>query len=140
MLYIVTGDVQCGKTHWLTGLVNELAEKGAHYCGVLAPGKWDHDGKKFVKRGFNNLLLPSLEVVEIAIRADFKDDKCQKFFNPYNTKKWLFDDDGINRVNTHFKYIYDEVMQKKNFDKYSGLIYVVDELGPIELENNSGIT
>lgn len=40
MLFVLTGDIQMGKTRWLSALVEEAAGKGAVCCGVLSPGDW----------------------------------------------------------------------------------------------------
>ena len=40
MLFVLTGDVQIGKTRWLTSLVDELRHAGVGSEGVLAPGVW----------------------------------------------------------------------------------------------------
>ncbi len=38
MLFVLTGDVQTGKTRWLHDLVEEIASRGVLCEGVLAPG------------------------------------------------------------------------------------------------------
>lgn len=38
MLFLLTGEVQIGKTRWLESLVTELADCGVSCVGVLAPG------------------------------------------------------------------------------------------------------
>ena len=40
MLFILTGDVQTGKTRWLESLIDSLNENGISAQGVLAPGVW----------------------------------------------------------------------------------------------------
>lgn len=40
MLFVLTGDIQTGKTRWLQSLTAELAAAGVACCGVLAPGVW----------------------------------------------------------------------------------------------------
>ena len=40
MLFVLTGDIQTGKTRWLQALVDELSQRGVSVCGVLAPGVW----------------------------------------------------------------------------------------------------
>ena len=72
MLFILTGDVQSGKTRWLERLVAELAADGVESRGVLAPGVWrlradgDDGGPRplgsgegaYEKLGIDNVLLP----------------------------------------------------------------------------------
>ena len=40
MLFLLTGDVQIGKTRWLEGLIAALADAGVGADGVVAPGQW----------------------------------------------------------------------------------------------------
>ena len=40
MLFLLTGDVQIGKTRWLERLAAELSGDGVQVAGVLAPGVW----------------------------------------------------------------------------------------------------
>ena len=75
MLFILTGDVQSGKTRWLERLVAELAADGVESRGVLAPGVWrpradgDDGGPRplgsgegaYEKLGIDNVLLPQGE-------------------------------------------------------------------------------
>ncbi len=40
MLFILTGDIQTGKTRWLEALIDELNQQGVVTDGVVAPGVW----------------------------------------------------------------------------------------------------
>lgn len=40
MLFVLTGDVQIGKTRWLERLVSDLEERRVISYGVIAPGIW----------------------------------------------------------------------------------------------------
>ncbi|MFR8830425.1 MAG: hypothetical protein ACLVHC_03640, partial [Eggerthella lenta] len=70
MLFLLTGDVQIGKTRWLERLAAELSGDGVQVAGVLAPGVWrvrePHEvpGERglagegrFEKLGIDNVLL-----------------------------------------------------------------------------------
>ena len=84
MLFILTGDVQSGKTRWLERLVAELAADGVESRGVLAPGVWrpradgDDGGLRppgsgegaYEKLGIDNVLLPQGERLRFARRRD----------------------------------------------------------------------
>ena len=76
MLFLLTGEVQIGKTRWLESLVTELADRGVPCAGVLAPGQWvpsegEHaDANGFEKLGIDNVLLPSGERIPFARRGD----------------------------------------------------------------------
>ena len=77
MLFLLTGEVQIGKTRWLESLVTELADCGVSCAGVLAPGQWvpsegEHaDANGFEKLGIDNVLLPSGERIPFARRGDW---------------------------------------------------------------------
>ncbi len=77
MLFLLTGEVQIGKTRWLEKLVADLAERGVLCAGVLAPGQWvasageRADGNGYEKLGIDNVLLPGGERVPFARRDDF---------------------------------------------------------------------
>ena len=83
MLFLLTGDVQIGKTRWLERLAAELSGDGVQVAGVLAPGVWrvrePHEvpGERglagegrFEKLGIDNVLLPGGERVPFARRRD----------------------------------------------------------------------
>ena len=67
MLFLLTGEVQIGKTRWLESLVTELGAFGVPCAGVLAPGQWvpsmgpRADANGFEKLGIDNVLLPGGE-------------------------------------------------------------------------------
>ncbi len=44
MLFMLTGEVQTGKTRWLESLVSQLSLDGVRCSGVLAPGMWRRRG------------------------------------------------------------------------------------------------
>ncbi|MDR1422787.1 MAG: hypothetical protein LBI64_08010 [Coriobacteriales bacterium] len=87
MLFILTGDIQIGKTRWLTILCEELMGRGIICRGVLSPGIWrrhfanddangmeartaDDSAPTFEKLGIETVLLPSGERFPFALRRD----------------------------------------------------------------------
>lgn len=74
MLFILTGDIQIGKTRWLKSTCRKLAADGIPCAGVVAPGVWvpsEHgDANGFEKLGIDNLLLPQGERIPFARRRD----------------------------------------------------------------------
>lgn len=48
MLFFLTGEIQTGKTRWLSNLVEELEAAGVGVAGVLAPGVWRARSEKEV--------------------------------------------------------------------------------------------
>ena len=77
MLFLLTGDVQIGKTRWLEDLCASLQAAGTCVAGVVAPGQWaprpegqpggkhGFDGAgRFEKLGIDNVLLPQSKRIE----------------------------------------------------------------------------
>jgi hypothetical protein len=93
-LFLLTGNIQIGKSRWLEGVVADLVQRGTLCAGVLAPGVWrkrtaaelraieqgsvDFELPQFSlgtrgpfeKLGINNVLLPQGTVVPFATRCD----------------------------------------------------------------------
>ena len=55
MLFLLTGDVQIGKTRWLESLCASLQAAGTCVAGVVAPGQWvpRPEGQPGGKHGFD---------------------------------------------------------------------------------------
>ena len=74
MLYLLTGDIQLGKTRWLEARLEELARAGVAVHGVLSPGVWvprepdDEDPRSFEKTGIDLVFYPVKERVRFAER------------------------------------------------------------------------
>ena len=118
MLFLLTGDVQIGKTRWLERLAAELSGDGVQVAGVLAPGVWrvrePHEvpGERglagegrFEKLGIDNVLLPGGERVPFARRRDLA--LAEGSFDPTSQSAsaqlaWEIADEAIARVNAHF--------------------------------------
>ena len=76
MLFVLTGNVQTGKSRWLERLVGDLGQHGVPSYGVLSPGTWAEsagaraDANGYEKLGIDNVLLPDGERVSFARRSD----------------------------------------------------------------------
>ena len=142
MLYILTGEIQTGKTRWLQALIDKLGEKGVPLEGVLAPGVWRPNPTKpngFEKLGIDNVMLPGGEVVPFARRRDLASGETIKMElqgMPTDMKlAWAFSDEAVERVNAHFA-----ELAAGEPPARPGLL-VVDELGRLELERGGlGLT
>lgn len=153
MLFLLTGDVQIGKTRWLERLAAELAAEGVTVAGVVAPGVWRADGAgSFEKLGIDNVLLPQGERVPFARRRDLA--MAEGSFDPTSQSAaaqlaWEISDDAIAKVNRHF----DAIMRTDVSRETSGGsgdarevdgafrgLAVVDELGRLELMRDCGLT
>ena len=118
MLFLLTGDVQIGKTRWLENLCASLQAAGTCVAGVVAPGQWvprpegqpggkyGFDGAwRFEKLGIDNVLLPQGERIGFARRRDLATEG-KAFAEGAQAKAaklgWAISDTAIAQVNAHF--------------------------------------
>lgn len=157
MLFILTGDIQIGKTRWLQEIVSELERGGVPVAGVLAPGAWRDNANcenGLEKIGIDNEMLPSHELVHFARRRDLmlaEDggaslERCGQS----ETEKlgWAMDDHVIMQVDAHFAALEAQVVADGkdgtpgNRAPAGGVrpgLLVVDELGRLELLRDLGL-
>lgn len=143
MLYILTGDVQTGKSRWLERHVEKLAADGIACHGVISAGIWkESDGERandqgFEKLGIESVLLPQGERFEFAKRNDLaKEDGL--FDEQSQAGKaglgWHISDESIMKVNAHFA----TIAEMARSGEIQGML-IVDELGRLELEHGKGL-
>lgn len=147
MLFILTGDVQIGKTRWLQRLAGELAERGVPTFGVVAPGRWAPKADPapgedpFDKLGIDNVLLPEGRTVPFAVRTDLA-KRDGSFDEGSQSAKaelaWHISDEAIKQVNAHFARALEEGGNEAGAAAIPGLL-VVDELGRLELMHDGGL-
>lgn len=146
MLFILTGDVQTGKTRWLESLVDSLDESGISVQGVLAPGVWRSgndpdavekyvDGNGFEKLGIDNVLLPDGDRIPFARRRDIA--KAAGLLDPNAQSEkanllWHIDENAIDKVNDHLASLPYAIAHSKS-------LLVIDELGRLELLRGGGL-
>ena len=153
VLYILTGDVQIGKTRWLQALVSGLEARGAVCDGVIAPGVWRKDeAGGFDKLGIDNELLPTHEVVYFARRDDLARAEGTFDANAQSAKamlRWHISDEAIRKVNAHFDTLIEVAKASQTTDMPectcvhadpTKRMLIVDELGRLELLRNEGLT
>ncbi|MEC4272201.1 hypothetical protein VJ923_03385 [Adlercreutzia sp. R25] len=121
MLFLLTGEVQIGKTRWLESLVAELYARGVPCAGVLAPGQWvpsageRADANGYEKLGIDNVLLPGDEHIPFARRGDLA--RAEGSFDEGSQAAraelaWHIPDDAIARVNAHFAQLASHVSEQ----------------------------
>ena len=149
LLFLLTGEVQSGKTRWLCQVVDDLARSGVPCAGVLAPGVWHgtEEPGRFEKRGIDNVLLPGGERVPFARRNDLA--QAAGSFDPESQSArarlaWHIADEALARVNAHFEGLAragDTPDETGAPDApWSPSRLVVDELGRLELMEGGGLT
>lgn len=154
MLFLLTGDVQIGKTRWLESLCASLQAAGTCVAGVVAPGQWvprpegqpggkhGFDGAgRFEKLGIDNVLLPQGERIEFARRRDLA-AKSKAFTEGTQAKAaklgWAISDTAIAQVNAHFATLAKQAANETRLAPHA--VLVVDELGRLELLRGCGLT
>lgn len=154
MLFLLTGDVQIGKTRWLENLCASLQAAGTCVAGVVAPGQWaprpegqpggkhGFDGTgRFEKLGIDNVLLPQGERIEFARRRDLA-AKSKAFTEGTQAKAaklgWAISDTAIAQVNSHFAALAKQAANETRLAPHA--VLVVDELGRLELLRGCGLT
>lgn len=154
MLFLLTGDVQIGKTRWLEDLCASLQAAGTCVAGVVAPGQWvprpegqpggkhGFDGAgRFEKLGIDNVLLPQGERIGFARRRDLTAGG-KAFAEGVQAKAaklgWAISDTAIAQVNAHFATLAKQAANKTRLAPHAML--VVDELGRLELLHSCGLT
>ncbi len=164
MLFILTGDIQIGKTRWLLELARGLSRDGVMCAGVVAPGIWvpseNGDENGFEKLGIENVLLPQNERIPFATRRDLAlaDGTLDPSSQSARMKLgWEISDAAIAQVNAHFDNLTNvardgsapeaDVSPNKaapgevsRQEPHHGGLLVVDELGRLELMRNQGLT
>lgn len=154
MLFLLTGDVQIGKTRWLEDLCASLQAAGTCVAGVVAPGQWvprpegqpggkhGFDGAgRFEKLGMDNVLLPQSKRIEFARRRDLA--AGGKAFEEGAQAKaaklgWAISDTAIAQVNSHFAALANQAANETRLAPHA--VLVVDELGRLELLRGCGLT
>ena len=153
MLFVLTGNVQIGKTRWLNRLVASLSADGVRCAGVLAPGVWRRrsagegpssselrlgaaEDRRFEKLGIDNILLPQGTRIAFARRADLARSEGVLDEGSQAARAglgWAIDDDAIAQVNRHFDAL-------RATPPAEASLLVVDELGRLELMRGEGLT
>ena len=154
MLFLLTGDVQIGKTRWLESLCASLQAAGTCVAGVVAPGQWaprpegqpggkhGFDGTgRFEKLGIDNVLLPQGTRIEFARRRDLA-AKSKAFTEGTQAKAaklgWAISDTAIAQINAHFAALAKQAANETRLAPHA--VLVVDELGRLELLRGCGLT
>lgn len=143
MLFVLTGEVQIGKTRWLEATLDELAAEGVTAYGVTAPGVWvpsegpRADANGFEKLGIDQVLLPGGERMGFARRRDLA--QADGAFDQTSQSAraqlaWAIDEEALAQVNAHLASLGRDARRAA-----PGLL-VVDELGRLELECDGGLT
>ena len=143
MLFVLTGQVQIGKTRWLEAVLDELAAEGVPAYGVTAPGVWvpsagpAADANGFEKLGIDQVLLPGGERIGFARRRDLAQADGTYDAASQSARAqlaWAIDDTALAQVNAHLA-----SLESRVGEDAPGLL-VIDELGRLELERDGGLT
>ncbi|MBS5450831.1 MAG: hypothetical protein KHY83_05500 [Coriobacteriia bacterium] len=149
MLFILTGDIQIGKTRWLQELTATLEHADVPVAGVLAPGVWRENAacdNGLEKIGIDNEMLPGHELVHFARRRDLllAEDGADSLRRCGQSETeqlgWAMDDSVIEQVDAHFAALEAQVIADgEHAEKPRPSLLVVDELGRLELLRELGL-
>lgn len=140
MLFVLTGQVQTGKTRWLRNLVLCLNTVDFTSYGLLTPGIWRRTDTSFEKLGIEAVLLPQSQTIPFAQRVDLvlPEEQISKKSRALGLH-WRIYEEALRQINDHFC-----ALEKESFDagaatepRKKGLL-LVDELGRLELEGEPG--
>lgn len=157
MLFILTGEVQTGKTRWLSELTLRLSEENIPCYGVLTPGTWKREDTSFEKLGIEAVLLPQNQVIPFAKRGDLvlPEEHISKQSSSLGLH-WCIFEGALQEVNEHFSKLHSkvctssatgegqtELTQDKTLVSEAGGshkkgLLIVDELGKLEFEIEQG--
>lgn len=144
MLFVLTGNVQTGKSRWLERLVSDLGQHGVPSYGVLSPGTWAEsagaraDANGYEKLGIQSVLLPDGARFCFGVRRDLAqgaETAQQESESDRACLGWQISEVALARVNGHFRSLDLDVPM----DGLPGLL-VVDELGKLEFQCGGGLT
>jgi nucleoside-triphosphatase THEP1 len=116
-LILVTGPIGSGKTRWCLALADYASILGIHVGGLVSPAVFEGD----LKIGIDLLDLGSGAQRRLAVRRGGSS-------NGQITEDWHVDDETLNWGNAILA--------------HSGAcqLFILDELGPLELERGVGLT
>ena len=142
MLYLLTGEVQTGKTRWLEALAEDLTSRGVCCWGFLSPGIWretvtNGNTINYEKRGIEALLLPQRTRLAFAKRADLARETGEyssEWASVRANLGWAISDEALSCVNEHLA-----SMCPCDNQAQPGLL-VIDEIGRLELKFSEGLT
>lgn len=153
VLFVLTGQIQTGKTRWLQNMIKVLEDAGVECYGVLAPGVWrersdeqiaalvelgEDEPARYEKLGFNNVLLPHGETIPMARRRDIAQAEGSYVSSSQSSQanlSWDMSEEGITRVNEHLR-----SLRELDAEMADRRLLVIDEVGRLELLRNGGLT
>ncbi len=143
MLYILTGEVQTGKSRWLEHRLEKLTADGISCYGVISAGIWIEsaseraNGHGFEKLGIESILLPQMVRFEFARRVDLSREDGTFDARSQAGRAglgWHIYDEAIMQVNAHLA----QIARKAEVGEIQGLL-IIDELGRLELDHGEGL-
>ena len=140
VLYLLTGEIQTGKTRWLERVTGELAAAGVPVAGVVAPGVWRiaEDGF-YEKLGIDNVLLPGGERVHLACRHDLALAAGMLEARGQSERaglRWAMSDAALEQVDVHVGRV---ARDSRGVAALRPGLLVIDELGRLELMRGEGL-
>ena len=127
-LYVMTGQIQTGKTTWLKGFLKEAANADVRIDGLITPAIFENGEKT----GIEARLLPQDENFLLAKKRYFDGGEGgshnfkQQVFDGKKKLGYDFSDNAMQRINKHFATC------------FGAHNFLVDEIGPLEMMQGKG--
>ena len=138
MLFLLTGDVQIGKTRWLERLASELYAEGCEVAGVVAPACGARRGRAGSRSSASTTCCCRTASASRS-RGGATSRAPRGLLDPESQSEaaqlaWHISDDALARVNAHFGLIAEGMCGGAEEGEARPRLLVVDELGRLELE------
>jgi nucleoside-triphosphatase THEP1 len=127
MLYLLTGNIGCGKTTWLKDLLSSARSKGITVNGIITPAVFENGEKT----GIDCMLLPDCRTIPFGKRFDLINGKDDTF-DAKIQQRWIFNNSAMKEINAHLAHI--------TADHPSEKLFMVDEIGSLECKKGQGFT
>ena len=127
-LYVMTGQIQTGKTTWLKAFLNKASDENMRIDGLITPAIFENGQKT----GIEAYLLPEKEKFLLAkkrfIDSEIAHKNDQAVCEKDKKLGYEFSGQSIERINAHLHYC----VGAQNL--------VIDEIGPLEMMQGKGYT
>ncbi len=135
MLYLLTGEIESGKTSWLKRVIAAMQANEAALSGFISPAVFTGADQTFEKVAIDCQLLPEGITLRFGWRDDQVGNGAGALYSPPVSAvrlRWQFDDEVMRLLN-------DRLACYDNEHPTPGLL-IVDELGFLEFRGRGGVT
>jgi len=114
-IYVLTGDVNSGKSTVLRSWINQWNLDKVAICGIFT--------EALIKNGHKI----GYDLIDVKTKKNYPLIRSSKFRNNWSVGRYHFDRDGFTQL------------EESVINTSVGELLILDELGPLELEHNKGL-